>query len=377
MPICAENATTVYVLGLRPSDGSLNSAIGIGIVIVIVLLIAGVYLYTGSSTNNAVKNSTSNEAKSINITLPQARLTAVDFGVAASYVNESDLLLAKGYGMKFMRADVAFEPSFNSFMQNATAAGISVLGILDYDTVGAEIAPGGTCVSGCNWTLSQWNESVEEAVKAYPQIHYWEIWNEPQFSTFQDGFQDGNPHNYSLMLKSAYGIIKAYNSSDSVVCMGGDNIFVYEGNATIIDYEWARALWSYNASSYCNIVSLHAYSDGALLNTTLAPNLTLETIFNNNLAAYENLTGKPIWITEVGIPSNLNYTSNGAAYQSTFLNQSFSLLLSKDYITGIFWFNLANVPFNTSQYDYGLFNGTNFDPHPAALQYKSFADGSS
>ena len=346
----------------------------IGICVIIVIVVS--YLLLAS---HGVSNSNNKSQGTGTLNVSQNRNTGsssggnVIFGVTSPLINKTDLQAARSYGIEFIRADVAPSPQFNSFVLNATSMGFKILGILDYNTVGAKITSSG-CVSGCNWTLADWNASVYNAVRAYPEIHYWEIWNEPQFPIFQDGFQDGSPYNYSLTLKSAYKIIKAHNASDTVVCMGGDNIFVYGGNQTMIDYKWAEALWSYNASNYCDIVSLHAYSDGAPLNYTIPQtNLTVGEVFNGNLDAYENVTKKPIWITEVGIPANLGYASNGTLYQEQFLNQSFRLMLSKPYVTGIFWFDMAVYPYNSSQVDYGLFNGSDFKPRPAAFEFKSFA----
>ena len=103
-----------------------NKISALAAVIAIALVLAGVYIYNAGPT---VKPGSKNTTAGINnITLPQytprTSHSKVDFGIAASYVNKSDLLVAKSYGIKFMRADVYFAPAFNSFMENATATGI-------------------------------------------------------------------------------------------------------------------------------------------------------------------------------------------------------------------------------------------------------------
>ncbi len=259
-----------------------------------------------------------------------------------------------------------------------TAAGGHYVGILDYVTVGAKTSPYG-CTAGCNWSLNDWNASVENAIALYPEVHVWEIWNEPQFPEWQSGFENGSAYNYYLMLKSAYLRIKSHNSSDTVLCFGGDNIYTGGQGPSYSDYAWAQKVWGYGAMNYCDAVSLHAYTSFTFLMADRpdGSNQTMGSIYNETLAAYENMTGKPIWITEVGIPSN---NGNGTpvnlndsiAKQSEFLNQTYSLLLSKPYVKGIFWFNLVGYEHPPYEIDYGLLNYTTLQPKPSFYELLRF-----
>lgn len=294
----------------------------------------------------------------------------VIFGVAAT-TNASALRYAISSEIKYFRTDIGNNKNQENLIQNVTYAGGHYIGILDYITVGAEASPYG-CLSSCNWTLGDWDASVENAVGSYPEIHIWEIWNEPQFKEWQSGFLNGSTYNYFLMLKSAYQIIKAHDPSDIVLCLGGDNIYTGGTTASYADYQWAQQVWSYGASSYCDAISLHAYTSFTFLmtDTPRGANQTIGSMFNETLSAYENLTGKPIWITEVGIPSNngtgtpinLNDSMNK---QAAFLNQTYSMFLSKPYVKGIFWFNLLGYEHPPYEIDFGLLNATTLAPKPA------------
>ena len=294
----------------------------------------------------------------------------VIFGVAAT-TNASALKYSISSEIDYFRTDIGNNRNQERLIQNVTSAGGHYVGILDYVTVGASPSPNG-CFSGCNWTLGDWNASVENAVESYPEIHVWEIWNEPQFTEWQSGFLNGSVYNYYLMLKSAYKIIKAHNSSDIVLCLGGDNVYGSGGYPSYSDYVWAQQLWNYGAANYCDAISLHIYTSFTYLMTNNAynSNQTLGNILNDTLSAYENMTGKPIWITEIGIPSNNGtgtpvYLNDSTQKQSLFLNQTYSLLLSKPYVKGIFWFNLVGYVHPPYEIDFGLLNATTLKPKPS------------
>ena len=310
----------------------------------------------------------------------QTHIKNITFGVDDGSMNYSQMKYAGEEGIRYDRLDISLGPAFETYAENLTANNISILGIIDYRTMNVSfknINGSLECTSNCNWNLSEWNSTVRKALSEYPMIHAWEIWNEPQLPEFQDGFNNGSVYNYYLMLKSAYSIIKSSNPNDTVLCLGGDNI--YEGGETpwLYGYYWAEQLWGYGAVNYCSAISLHAYTGFEYL-PSQAPygGATIASIFNESLSMYENLTGKPIWITEVGIPSN-NGTGlqptlgNSYGKQAEFLNQTFSLFAAKPYVHGIFWFEIngyADSPYNFS---FGLFS-KQFRPKPSLYAFKAF-----
>lgn len=282
-------------------------------------------------------------------------------GVAGTTMNNSASKIVYSDNIRWLRFDLNLNNQSVSYINNLTNMNFSILGIIDYQTLGLKLNANG-CVSGCNWTLSDWNNTVKQAVLKYPNVHVWEIWNEPQFKEFDSGFQNGSPYNYYVTLKSAYNIIKSQHPNDTVLCLGGDNIYEPNGGS-LYDYIWAQKVWSYGANKYCSAISLHAYSSFVyLLNQTpQGNNSDIQNIFNNQLNKYENLTEKPIWITETGIPSSMNASYNNiigasSSKQSIFINQSMNFFLSKSYVSGVFWFNLyGNVsrPYNLN---FGILN---------------------
>lgn len=179
------------------------------------------------------------------------------------------------------------------------------------------------------------------------------------------------------MLKGAYKIIEQNDPNNTVLCLGGDNLFLGNISGSEYDYNWAKSLWSYNASRYCTAISLHAYSDMLPLNSYIpGTNMTMRNEFSLYLNLYENLTQKQIWITESGMPSN-NGTgtyglNNSLLNQAKYLNGSFNLFLSKPYVKAVLWFHLVGFTSNGYNFDYGLFY-KNMTPKLAIYPYERYA----
>lgn len=284
--------------------------------------------------------------------------------------NITALDIAINNGITCFRTDIYLNQQEIGLVSNVTASGGDYLGILDYATVGAQPSPSG-CISGCNWTLDQWNASVYNAVADYPEVHTWEIWNEPLIQNFVSGYENGSALDYFNMVKSASQIIKSRDPNDTIVCFGGPQVFPF--STFQAEYQFSVQVWSYGASSYCDAVSLHAYSEPYydLNQPVYSSGATLAQEYNYTLGLMENLTRKPIWVTETGIPSD-NWTAglnNSLQNQATFLEQDMNLFSSHPFVARVYWFHLFG---NGSDGDFGLLNQT-LQPKPAWYSFLQFA----
>ena len=244
-------------------------------------------------------------------------------------------------GVKYYRTDINLGNVQVSQLGNESRGyGARYLGILDYETL-----PGGS--SDRNWNLSTWNASVANAIADYPYVSTWEIWNEPWVTNFQTGYMNGSAHNYYLVIRAAYAIIKSRQPNSTIVCFGG---------APISDYyifEWYSQVWGYGASDYCDAVSIHAYPQGAsLLNQS-----GTEQQWDSGLSAYENLTHKPIWITETGMPSaSTDIIAGYSPYlQDAFLVQDLAFFNSFPYVKRVYWYDLWGLSDGGAN-NFGLLN---------------------
>ncbi len=285
--------------------------------------------------------------------------------------NASAMRMAISNGITCFRTDISLNQGEMNFVSNVTKGGGHYLGILDYDTVGASVP----CQAGCAWNLTTWNESVRRAIADYPEIQTWEVYNEPLIPEFMGGYDNGSALDYFNMVKSAYIIIKAREPNATVVCFGGAQMFPI--STVQKEYAFYQQVWSYGAAQYCDAISLHAYSD-PFWNFTQQPyqGYTLAWVYNYTLGAYENLTGKPVWITETGITSNdwfpgLNYS---AQKQASYLTQDMGLLASHSFVKRVYWFHLVGL--NGKGGDYGLLNSTTLAPKPAWYSFLHFVDNS-
>ena len=324
--------------------------------VLIVVLILLVYFLAGGSTAKVPKSSKLSQSFCLNAAQNSLSInTAIDGGISC------------------FRADISLNGSEESFVANESGSGADYLGILDYRTVGAQPSRNG-CVSGCNWTLGQWNASVSNAIAAYPEIRTWEIWNQPLDEEFASGYENGSALDYFNMIRNAYAIIKSSEPNATIVCFGGAE--VYPIQSVQIEYQFYSQVWSYGASRYCDAISLHAYT--ALyydFSQNVSGQATLEQEYNFTLNLYENLTGKPIWITETGIPSN-NWTAGvslSEQRQASFLVQDFDFFASHPFVKRMYWFHLVGY---AGSADYGLLNATTMAPKPSWYSFLGFVQNS-
>lgn len=243
-------------------------------------------------------------------------------------------------------------------------------------------APGAT-ISSCDWTLSDWDAKVNQAVLDYPNTHVWEIWNEPQW--FESGYLccDDNvtkmAYHYFDMLRDAYRIIKAHNSNDLVIAFGGASLSYWHHDNWSWIWEFSQQVWKLGAGAYCDAVSLHAYTDFSYLldNTVRGTDRSAGDFWNEALANYETLTDKPIWITETSLQSN---QGQSPARQAVFLNQTFTFFSHYSYVKSVFWFAVEgndNGDLQPVGFDLGLVTMGSLDqqtPKPAFYVFQAFSE---
>jgi len=162
---------------------------------------------------------------------------------------------------------------------------INILGILDYT---ASWATG----------TSQWNDPpgenkffVDYAVKVVERykdrIKYWEVWNEPDSSTYltkQDGLKT-----YCALLKEVYIALKKTDPECKILNGGLAN-----GPASI------NNLYSNGAKDYFDILNIHYFENPlnpqAIKAVIAYPALAQKIMLRNGDA------DKEIWVTEIGCP---------------------------------------------------------------------------
>jgi len=96
------------------------------------------------------------------------------------------------------------------------------------------------------------------------------------------------------------------------------------------------------------------------------------SLWQARLEMFEALTGKPVWITQTGMPSNLPDKGATPESQANYLTQAFDFLSQYSYVKVIIWTYLYTL---TDQYDYGLLTAAPVSeqaPKPAYYVFQHF-----
>lgn len=140
-----------------------------------------------------------------------------------------------------------------------------------------------------------------EVVNRYrDSIKYWEIWNEPNFSSFWGPKTDVKK--YTEVLKGAYTEIKKVNP-DAVVLSGGLAPSYNERNGSLSPITFVNNLYTNGAGKYFDAIALHPYSYPALPQYKIYWNSWQQMISIRDIMVKNGDVGKKIWITEYGAPT--------------------------------------------------------------------------
>lgn len=168
----------------------------------------------------------------------------------------------------------------------ATAAGMQVVPMVVYTpdwASGVHTTTTGGGPSDPPLDARYYADFVTAAATRYKgQIHYWELWNEPDFATHT---WNGTLSQWvSLILKPGYQAVKAVDPAAKVV-MGG-----LAGDTNL------GAVYQAGGGPYFDIVSFHAYYPVAVADSTAWDHIRNALVTNGD-------TKKPIWLTEFGRPT--------------------------------------------------------------------------
>ena len=151
------------------------------------------------------------------------------------------------------------------------------------------------------------------------------------------------------MLSEAYRIVK--EETNSLVIFGG----VSTSNSSW--WEWLQECYHLGASNFCDYQGLHTYNDST----------------NNirDVRRAREITGKQIWVTEIGRPSSPSpYTEKG---QADYLKENFEKLNSiRDVCPLIFWYEFIDSPNGNNPENYFGLVRTDMTKKPSFYVFLSF-----
>jgi hypothetical protein len=143
--------------------------------------------------------------------------------------------------------------------------------------------------------LGDWREFAAAVARRYPKMAGVEIWNEPNMDWFWKPSPD--PGLYMELVREARAAVKAVNAKIPVA--GGSMANTETTNAramSLIDF--TRAIYRRGAKESLDAISLHPYPnslDTGRVTRSLSQVRSVLREFGD--------TGKPLWVTEVGLSS--------------------------------------------------------------------------
>ena len=249
----------------------------------------------------------------------------------------------------------------DALVASTRANQLNVLAILAYSTTWSTSAPANPPVNLTHYPPRddfEWAQYVAMVVSRYKDdIHYWEVWNEPDLADFWSG----TPAQYASLLELTYSTIKQIDPTATVV-LGG------QAFADLPDHDagdfLARILADpdYPAAANFDIAAFHYYQP-----PEQAPRLFER--FKSTLSEFV-VDERPIWITEAGQPTWAkqanDHPDSGFEAQAAWLDRTLPTLVDLG-ASRVFWFQLDENPYAPS--GFGLL-GPDLTPRPAyaALQ---------
>ena len=281
------------------------------------------------------------------------------FGVCVHSLSEDTARLINLGGISWIRTDVFWDniqPDRNSYrwerldqiLHLAEQNNLRVLPIIDYGVPWASTAP--ARASDFEKTRYQpktfaYENFVERLVERYKgSIHFWEIWNEPNIDFWKSPKEE-----YAGFLKGSYEAIRKVDP-DALVLMGG------LAGAPV---DWLKTLSQNQAGEAFDIYNIHPYH----FPDAPEPRLPRELIAFK--AAADGRGAKPLWITEIGAPTNMVTLEE----QASFLVRDAVLALANG-VTKFFWYELADDHINSKdrEANFGILF-YDLSPKPAYVAY--------
>lgn len=269
--------------------------------------------------------------------------------------------------------------SYDGQLATFSAAGVtSIVEIRDSPSWAARTSCGPIDQPG---GLTAFGSFVQAAVQHYMQapynIHYWELYNEPDGLTVQAAQEYGvncfganatTEAGYVSLLQTAYTAIKTTDPSATVV-MGG---LAYE-NTSLFNVNFLDQILQFtpSAAAYFDVANVHYFSSQAPNWSNYGSDIVGKVDALRTVMATHGVT-KPVAVTELSWTSFPNPTPTDPSFQASqarYIAKVFARGLNLN-LYAIIWFSLSD--WNGEDYPYGLLD-TNGVPKPSYTAFKAAA----
>jgi hypothetical protein len=181
------------------------------------------------------------------------------------------------------------------------------------------------------------------------RVRYFELWNE--WETHTGGTTPGSASDYVSLAKVAYPAIKSANSTAVVVAAGTADLKLAE-----VDSGYLAAFFKAGGMNYADGVGLHPYNEPK---EDPRPEHSIQIVDAvHDLGIRTSLKPVPIYVTEMGYATYGGDRGVTDTAQAAYLARFLLLAASRDYIRGVWWYNLKDVGTQASieEQHFGIFS---------------------
>lgn len=250
------------------------------------------------------------------------------------------------------------------------AAGINVLGLLDYNPAWFK----GRNPHPDEW-IKDWGDFVYAAVARYGRdrgwIKHWELWNEPNLAQY--GYESGlyEVRDFVRILEVGRAAARAADPEARIVMGGlasGWSVEPAPFNYDYIDYlERVAALGGWN---HVDILAIHPYRSNAPEGDFWQRDRSSD--FRAELQRLDELLirygPKPVWLTEMGWSSSRGWPGVDVDSQALFLVRAYILAITHPSIEKIFWYDFRNDTQPGAPYERPVYNEREVEFHFGLLR---------
>jgi len=240
--------------------------------------------------------------------------------------------------------------AYDRAMATAAQIDLNVFGLLAYGNEWSS----GTSAPSTPEHLRDFAAYVRFVVGRYgAQVRHWEIWNEPNADQFWPPQPDARA--YFELLKTAHNAVAEVDPHARVIA--------FSSSGTDIDF--IRQVFALGGGEYCDIVSVHPYS------YPYGPE-GFEASQIQDLRALMHRFGydKPIWLTELGVPTHLGATGVSQQRQADLLVRGYLTFIAAG-VELVCWYDLVDDGSDPYWYElnFGLANN-DLNPKMAFEAYR-------
>ncbi len=202
-----------------------------------------------------------------------------------------------------------------------------------------------------------------EVVRHFDQVEWAEVYNEfnIQFGDQGNGPADSRPDYYFKLLKKTYETVKAEKPGLTIVGAGTSGI----------PTGWLEELFRLGGLNYMDAVSVHPYRYPGNPETLAKDLADLEELIKR----YNNGQPKPIWITELGWPTQQDGRGVSESVQAEYIVRSHVVSLASG-VEKVYWYDFMNDGTSTTngEHNFGIVRNAGDDlgknvPKPAYVSY--------